>query len=249
MILIDFSVHLYQIYNILNMDLTPVTYEQVLILFAATSKQLAETDKQLTETGEYIKSISKKADARQKKMDKQFAETGEYIKSITAKTDARQKETNAQLKLLAKQVAEVTDSIGRFAEEQVRPRILAMFRAKGIELEETHPRVRVEKNGKFLLEIDLLLVNTIYSVVVEVKNTLRQRDVDEHIERLKKLQETPSRSIKGTTMYGAVAGMIVTDEVEKYAIKKGLYVIKPKGDSVEISNRDNFKPKTWEIKA
>ena len=206
------------------MDLNPITYEQVLILFAETSKQLAKTDKQLAETGEYIKSIAEKTDSQ--------------LKSITEKTDS-------QLRLLAKQVAEVTDSLGRFAEEQVRPRILELFRAKGIELEETHPRVRVEKEGKFLLEIDLLLVNTIYSVVVEVKNTLRQRDVDEHIERLKKLQETPSRTIKGTTMYGAVAGMIVTDEVEQYAIKKGFYVIKPKGDSVEITNKDNFKAKTW----
>lgn len=187
------------------MDLNPITYEQVLTLFAETSKQLAETDKQLAET-------------------------------------------NNQLKLLAKQVGDVTDTLGRFAEEQIRPRILELFRAKGIELEETHPRVSVEKNGKFLLEIDLLLVNTIYSVVVEVKNTLRQKDIEDHLERLEKLQETPSRTIKGTTMYGAVGGMIVSNEVEKYAIKKGLYVIKPKGDSVEISNAANFKPQTWEVK-
>ena len=175
--------------------------------------------------------------------------TYEQVLYLIAKTSKQIEQTDIQLKLLAKKVDEVTDSIGRFAEEQVRPRILDMFRAKGIELEETHPRVTVKKNGQFLLEIDLLLVNTIYSVVVEVKNTLRQRDVDDHLDRLSKLQETPSRTIKGTTMYGAIAGMIVTDQVEKYAIKKGLYVIKPKGDSVEISNLDSFKPKTWEIKA
>lgn len=199
------------------MDLTPITYEQVLLLFAETSRQLAETDRQLAKT------------------DKQLAETDRQL----AKTDK-------QLRLLAKQVADVTDTLGRFAEEQVRPRILDLFRAKGIALEETYPRVRVEKNGQFLLEIDLLLVNTIYSVVVEVKNTLRQKDIDSHLQRLEKLEETPSRSIKGTTMYGAVAGMIITDEVEKYAMKKGLYVIKPKGDSVEISNPNTFIPKTWE---
>ena len=204
--LIDFSVHLYQIYNASNMDLTPVTYEQVLILFAETSKQLAETDKQLAktdkqlaETGEYIKSMAKEMDARRKEMDDRQKETDDRQKETDDRQkeadarrkeadarrkeadarqkemDARQKETGEQLRLLAKQVADVTDSIGRFAEEQVRPRILALFRAKGIELEETYPRVTVKKNGEFLLEIDLLLVNTIYSVVVEVKNTLRDR--------------------------------------------------------------------------
>ena len=176
-----------------------------------------------------------------------FAETSLQIKTLTAKTDEQIAQTDKQLKALAKQVGDVTDTLGRFAEEQVRPKILELFRARGVELEETHPRVRVEKNGQFLLEIDLLLVNTIYSVVVEVKNTLRQKDIDEHLERMKKLQEIPSRTIKGTTMYGAVAGMIVADEVEKYAIKKGFYVIKPKGDNVEISNSANFKPKGWEI--
>ena len=144
-------------------------------------------------------------------------------------------------------MGDITDTLGRFAEEQVRPKILELFRSRGIELEETHQRVRVEKDGQFLLEIDLLLVNTIYSVIVEVKHTLRQKDVDEHIERMEKLQETPSRAIKGTTMFGAVAGMIISDEVENYAIKKGLYVIKPKGDHVEISNQKDFEPQGWPI--
>ena len=252
------------------MDSNPITYEQVLILFAETSRKLAETgeyinslsektDKQLAETGLHINSLSEKTDKQlaetglhinslSEKTDKQLAETGLYIKALSEKTDKQLAETDKQLKILAKQVGDVTDTLGRFAEEQVRPRILELFRAKGIELEETYPRVSVKKNGKPFLEIDLLLVNTIYSVVVEVKNTLRQRDIDDHLDRLSKLQETPSRTIKGTTMYGAVAGMIVTDEVEAYAIKKGFYVIKPKGDSIEISNKENFKPKTWEVK-
>ena len=195
-----------------------VTYDQLLALFLKTSERFDKTGEQL-----------------------------ELLRLQSAQTDKQIAQTDKQIKALAKQVGDVTDTLGRFAEEQVRPKILELFRARGVELEETHPRVRVEKNGQFLLEIDLLLVNTIYSVVVEVKNTLRQKDIDEHLERMKKLQETPSRTIKGTTMYGAVAGMIVTDEVEKYAIKKGFYVIRPKGDNVEISNKANFKPKGWEI--
>ncbi len=209
------------------MDLTPITYEQVLLLFAETSKQLAATDKQLAAT------------------DKQLASTDKQL----ASTDKQLASTDKQLKLLAKQVADITDTLGRFAEAQVRPRILDLFRVKGIELEETYSRVSVKKDGKTLLEIDLLLVNTIYSVVVEVKNTLRQKDIDDHIQRLEKLQESSSRLVRGTTMYGAVAGMILTNEVEQYAIKKGFYVIKPKGDGVEISNSADFTPKGWDVKS
>ncbi len=173
--------------------------------------------------------------------------TYEQLVALFMETRRQLAETGAYIKNVAKQVAELTDTMGRFAEEQVRPKILELFREKGIELEETHPRVRVERNGKYLMEIDLLLVNTIYAVVVEVKNTLRQADIDDHVARLEKLQENPSRTIKGTTMYGAVAGMIVSSEVEKYAIKKGFFVIKPKGDGVKISNKTNFKPKEWVV--
>jgi uncharacterized coiled-coil protein SlyX len=202
-----------------------ITYDQVLALFAETRLQIktlsAETDKQ-------IKTLSAETDKQIKTLS---AETDKQIKSLSvasAETSKQIAETDKQLKVLARRVGDVTDTMGRFAEEQVRPKILELFKERGVELEETYPRVTIKKNGQFLLEIDLLLVNTIYSVVVEV-------------------QATPNRAIKGTTMYGAVAGMIVTEEVEKYAIKKGFYVIKPKGDNVEISNKPNFKPKEWAL--
>ncbi len=49
-------------------------------------------------------------------------------------------------------------------------------------------------------------------------------------------------------MYGSVDGMSVKDEVEKFAVKKGLLVIKPKGDGVVISNNKDFKPREWAVK-
>lgn len=181
-----------------------------------------------------------------------FLETRAQIEATDrqiAETNKQLAETSKEIKAVNKRVGEISDTLGQFAEEQVRPKILALFREHGIELEETIRGVRVERNGQFLLEIDLLLVNTVYSVVVEVKNKLKHEDIDDHIERLKKLQKSPSRAVKGTTMYGAVAGMIVKDEVEKYAIKKGLYVIKTKGDNVEIANKRNFKPTAWKIQS
>ena len=169
-----------------------------------------------------------------------FAETEKQIKTLSAETDK-------QIRNLSKQVGEITDTMGRFAEEQVRPKILELFRQRGIELEETHLHVRVEKDGKFFLEIDMLLINTTYCVVVEVKNTLRHKDIDDHLSRLAKLKQTPGRTIQGTTMYGAVAGMIINEEVEHYAAKNGLFILKPKGDDIEIRNTSGFKPRTWQV--
>ena len=61
-----------------------------------------------------------------------FAETSLQIKTLTAKTDEQIAQTDKQLKAFAKQVGDVTDSIGRFAEEQVRPKILEFFRSRGV---------------------------------------------------------------------------------------------------------------------
>ena len=215
-----------------NMDLTPITYEQVLLLFAENQKQFAETDKKIAEVALLIAATNEQLAAT----DKQLAATNKQLAA-----------TDKQLKLLSKKVDDVTDSLGRFAEEQVRPKIVEMFREKGIELEETILHTQVKKNGIVLLEIDLLLINSIYSVVVEVKNTLREKHVDDHIKRMEKLQLTPSHAIKGTTMYGAVAGMIMTKEVEDYALRKGFFVIKTKGDNVAIVENIKFKPKTWQV--
>jgi hypothetical protein len=206
-----------------------MTYEKLLELFAITDAKIARVGELQAENEAHFKAQMAKTDAQM------------------AKTDAQMAKTDLRLKALATEVGNITDSLGRFAEEQVRPKILELFKEKGIELDEIYPRVVVKKDGQFFLEIDLVLVNTIYSVIVEVKNTLRQKDVDDHIERMEKLQTTPAKMLKGTTMFGALAGMIVSDEVEYYAIKKGFYVVKPKGDNVKISNKKDFKGKQWQI--
>ena len=218
--------------------------------------RIAEIDK---DSAARIAEIDKDSAARIVEIDKESAARIAEIAAQTAKIreeaaisearsaalDARMEKTDKQIKAVSKQIADVTDSMGRFAEEQVRPKVDKLFRKKGIHLDEIYSRVAVKKEGVFQFEIDLLLVNTIYSVAVEVKHTLRQRDIDEHSARMDKLKKMSHRVIKGTTIYGAVAGMVVSAEVEKYAIKKGFYLIKPSGEGVKIGNKKGFEPKTW----
>ena len=139
----------------------------------------------------------------------------------------------------------ISDTLGLYAREKVAPKILEMFKKRGIELEEMSQNVVIKREGKIFAEIDILLLNSVYSVIVEVKNKLQKDDIDYHIERLNKLQQHPSKHIRGTTMYGAIAGMIVKEQAENYAIKKGLYLLKTKGDNVEIRNKPNFEPNVW----
>jgi len=43
---------------------------------------------------------------------------------------------------------------------------------------------------------------------------------------------------------GAVAGVIVTSNVKRYALKKGLFVIEPSGETISITP-PNGQPKEW----
>ncbi|MCC5944176.1 MAG: hypothetical protein JJT94_04525, partial [Bernardetiaceae bacterium] len=105
-----------------------------------------------------------------------------------------------------------------------------------------------DEHQQFLMELDLLLVNGEQAVVVEVKHKLKQVDVEEHLRRMDKLIDNPMRATRGLQVMSAVAGMIVSSEVANFAMQKGLYVIKPKGNSVEVINPPDFKAKTWKIK-
>ncbi len=180
--------------------------------------------------------------------------TYEHVLELFEETSKRFIETDKRIekisKDLSKKIADLGDTLGRFAEEQVKTDLVDKFNKWGIPVHAmaTHFVQRDSKND-FVYEVDILIYNTEFVVAIEVKNTLRKEHVDEHIERMKKLQEYPLPDTKGKKILAGVAGMIVGDGVDNYAENKGLFVIKPSGDTVKIvNNRKTFKPKEWEVK-
>jgi hypothetical protein len=45
--------------------------------------------------------------------------------------------------------------------------------------------------------------------------------------------------------FGAVAAMVVSEEVANYAYSKGLFVLTQSGDDMTITNSPEFKPQIW----
>jgi len=238
---------------------TILTKQDVLELIAASrlesDKQNAELKQQIAASNAELKQQIAASNAELKQQiaasrlesDKQDAELKQQIAASRLESEKQDAELKQQMKELNKKMGELTDTMGEFAEGQVKPKILEMFRERGIELEETHEHVKIKKDRKLYVEIDLLLVNTEFMIVLEVKNTLQQKHVDEHLKRLDKLKTFCPSSMKGFTLLGAVAGMVVSESVEKYAFKKGFFVIRPKGEGIIISNKRNFKFQEWKI--
>ncbi|MDT9324033.1 MAG: hypothetical protein P5693_26185, partial [Limnospira sp. PMC 1290.21] len=133
--------------------------------------------------------------------------------------------------------------LGEFVEWQVRPAVVQLFQRRGISVNEFHPNISVKRFGE-AIEIDLLVVNTDQAILVEVKSKLTETDINEHLERLEKFKRLMP-AYRDFHAMGAVAGMVVPEEVASYGYRRGLFVLAQSGDSVVILNDDKFRPRQW----
>ena len=96
---------------------------------------------------------------------------------------------------------------------------MKLFRERGIDVHEVHQNITAKREGE-ALEIDLLVVNNNDVVAIECKNNLSIDDVNDHLKRLEKIKRLlPDHKEKRIS--GAVAGMVIPENVAVYAIKKG----------------------------
>ena len=94
------------------------------------------------------------------------------------------------------------------------------------------------------MKSDILGVDDTELVLVELLPRFSQDDVDEFIEKLTRFK-IAFPHYKNYRAYGAVAGIEINEGVDRYAYQKGLFVIKPSGDTVAIINDADFQPNTW----
>ncbi len=220
------------------------------------SEYRKETDRILQELSEDRKAtdrILKELSEDRKETDRTFKELSEDRKvteRILKELSEDRKETDRELKALSRQVKSVSTSVGRlsnrlgeFVEEAVRPSAVRLFRARGIDVHEVHQNIAAKRDGD-ALEIDLLVVNNNDVIAIECKSNLSIDDVNEHLERLEKIKRLiPDH--KDKRISGAVAGRVIPENVADYAIKKGLYVIGQNGEHLALQNDKSFTAKIW----
>jgi len=171
--------------------------------------------------------------------DLKFKETDLKFKE----TDRKFQKTEKEIDRVSRNVDALTGKWGRFVEGLIAPGIIAMFQRRGIEIDRIFQRVRARKDGN-TMEIDILGVNTEYAVIVEAKSTLSVDDVKEHIETLKIFKHFfPEYADR--KLVGAVAGIVIDGDADKFAYRQGLFVIGQTGESANILNNDKFIPKLW----
>ncbi|EKD09903.1 MAG: hypothetical protein P5684_10170 [Limnospira sp. PMC 1238.20] len=219
---------------------------------------LAELIEAQKETERVIKEESQETERRFRETDRRFEETKQLLQRQSEESDRRFREQSEesdrrfreteriiqqQNQQLNRQLGELGNRLGEFVEWQVRPAVVQLFQRRGISVNEFHPNISVKRFGE-AIEIDLLVVNTDQAILVEVKSKLTETDINEHLERLEKFKRLMP-AYRDFHAMGAVAGMVVPEEVASYGYRRGLFVLAQSGDSVVILNDDKFRPRQW----
>lgn len=208
------------------------TYDDILRLFQETDRKFQETTLQFKETDRQMQ----ETDRRMQEADCRLQETERLLKE-------QSRETDRQIRQVNRQIGELGNRLGEFVEWQVRPAAIRLFRERDIDVHELASDVSIQRDGEGL-EIDLLAMNHTQAVLVEVKSKLSQGDIDDHLERLGKFKRLMPR-YQDVSAIGAVAAMVVPQDVARYAYRQGLFVMAQSGDDMMILNDLSFQPKVW----
>jgi len=174
--------------------------------------------------------------------EQRFQEIVLQMKENSAKFDKQLADSEKSLRT---QIGDVTKRLGEFVEGMIEPAAVRLFRERGLDVHWVMPNLKKKDPQRQLgIEIDLFVSNNESCVLIEVKSNLSIDDVNEHLKRMEKFKSLfPEYAHKKA--YGAVAGMVIADNVAKYAYKKGFFVIGQQGESAVILNDQKFQPVAW----
>ena len=178
-----------------------------------------------------------------KENGKQMKESGRELKMLFRETDERINKTSKQIEEINKRYGGFTNEFGKMIEDLCRPAALKIFKAEGIDIDHVYEGSRRERVGEEEIEVDALLCNRTEAVAVEVKTTCFKKDVDYFLKKMKSFKKI-FHEFEGKKVYVAIAAMRFANGSNKYAQRKGLYVLSPLSDGLfsleKPNNREVF---------
>ncbi|MBF0132466.1 MAG: DUF3782 domain-containing protein [Magnetococcales bacterium] len=202
------------------------TFDDVWRMFQETAAQMRDTDRRFKET------------------DRKMQETDRKIQEGFARTDAQMRETDRIVKEVSKKIGDLGSRWGEFVEGLVAPACETIFAERGIPIHKVSRRVKAKLSGGRHMEIDVLVVNTDAVALVEVKSVLTVEAVREHLVRLSEFKDF-FQEYANKKVLGAVAGIVIDKDADRFAMNKGLFVLVQSGDTIRITNEPEFQPRAW----
>ena len=170
----------------------------------------------------------------QKETDRQMKETGRQMEE----TDRRMKETDEKIKKLSDLFG---DQWGKLVEALMRPGTVELFRKRGLPVTQmTERREGIDSQGR-TIEVGMTLISDETIVAVEIRTRCKVEDVDWHIDKLHRFKQA-FKEYANWELQGAVAALRFAEESDRYAYRRGLWVLKCTDGITRLVNDPNFKP-------
>ena len=179
--------------------------------------------------------------------EKEIKEIWKLFKETDRKFDKTKKLMEAGFKKAEKRMKYLdelfTGQWGRLMESLVEGDLVRLLKERNIQVDRTLTRFEGRYKGQGW-EFDIIAVNGSEVVVVEVKTTLRVKDIKYFQTKLNQFTVF-NPEFKGKKIYGAAAYLKADQSSNTYAERQGLFVIRAAGNSASITNAPNFKPKAF----
>ncbi|MDR1908491.1 MAG: YraN family protein [Spirochaetaceae bacterium] len=162
--------------------------------------------------------------------------TFEKVWAMFQETDRKMQETDRKMQETDRLIGRLGSRLGDLIEHLTASDIIDRFNEKGyrfLHISRNH-RIKDEAN-QVMAEIDILLENGDYVMVVEVKTNLTKTDVKNHLKRMDVIKRDAQRHGDKRKYIGSVAGALLTEGAREYALSQGFYVIEHPGQTVEIT--------------
>ena len=197
---------------------------------------MADTGMREPATFQEIRDILRQVSESQKETDRRMQETDRLMQESGRRMDDNSREIRRLNELF-------TSQWGKLIETLVDGDLIKLLIGRGITVDYTFNNLKRDYDGR-TWEIDILAANGTEVVVVEVKTTLKVRDVDHFLQTLRHFHRLmPEYGDKRA--YGAAAYLKADEGSAVYAEKQGLFVIRATGSSASITNREGFTPRVF----
>jgi len=217
--------------------ISPVSFEAVWALIKEVGEKQKETARQMEETDRKMQ----ETDRKMQETDRQIKETAQQQKE----TDRQMKETGRRIDEFNRRFGDFTNRFGEVVEYMIAPNLRDKFKELDLDFPKANSGTRVDDHKNNIhFEIDVMLENGDKAMLVEVKTKLTTEHVKEHIKRLEKMRTYADLHEDRRSFLGAVAGVVMTSNVKTYALKQGLFVVEPSGETFFITSPDG-DPKEW----
>lgn len=188
-----------------NLDLNGIvaSLREANKLAQETTKQMKETDRQIKANAEQMKETDRQLNLTSQRVDKLYQTVSQHYSMYTS-------------------------NWGKLIEALAKPACLELFKQQNIGITQVYQEARKGEFPDGSMEVDVILCNTTVAVVVEVKTTCKVEDVDYFLEQMEHFK-TAFHPFANYTVYPAVAAIKYDEDSDKYAFRKGVFVLQSTG--------------------